>query len=289
VATNYLFNATSSFADAASWPDSGFNLGIVLPAALAESALGGFNAVGVLPQANNDALPVFQKLMNNGSAYINATTNALTSAGYALSEGVWTAAGQALNLQLAQALATLGTAVDVAGTTLLAAGTYVLSNVTRNLNAVLTLIPTYVQMQADAFIAGANLVNNQLIGIVTTAAGQVGSADYQGAWNTVVDGLTAPSGVLGTLLNTTIGAGVQTGVIANQGQIAANFVPSDRLVVQTAVKGIAGALTLSGTPPTPPPAATRNASSHLVPAPLAARAAAAQPAPAARGRASARR
>ena len=78
VTTNYLFNATSSFADAASWPDSGFSLGIVLPAALAESALGGFNAVGVLPQANNDALPVFQKLMNNGSAYINATTNALT-------------------------------------------------------------------------------------------------------------------------------------------------------------------------------------------------------------------
>ena len=291
VANNYLFNATSSFADAASWPDSGFSLGAVLPAALAESSLGGFNAVGLLPQINNDALPVLQKLMNNGSAYVNVTTDALASAGYALSEGALTAAGQALSLQLAQAVATLGAAVNSASTTLLAAGTYVLTNVSRNLNAALSLIPSYVQMQASAFIAGANLVNSQIIGIVTTAAGQIGSGDYWGARNTVVDGLTAPSGVLGTLLNTTIGAGVQTGVIANQGEIAANFVPSDRLVIQAAVKGIAGALTLSGTPPTPPPAAGRNVASHPVPAPTAARTAVAQSAPvaAARGRASASR
>jgi hypothetical protein len=45
VATNYLFNATSNFADAASWPDSGFSLGTLLPAALTQDALGGFNAV----------------------------------------------------------------------------------------------------------------------------------------------------------------------------------------------------------------------------------------------------
>lgn len=289
VATNYLFNATSSVADAASWPDSGFTLGTVLPAALADDALGGFNAVGLLPQINNDAFPVFQKLANNGAAYINAATNALTSAGYALTEGVWTATGQVLSLQLIQALATLGAAVNTAGTTLLAAGTYVLTNVVRNLGAALPFIPSYVQMQAAAFIAGAALVNNQAIGIVTTAVGQLGSANYEGAWNTVVDGLTAPSGLLGTLLNTTIGAGVQTGVINNEGQIAANFVPSDRLVIQTAVKGIAGALTLSGTPPAPPPAAARRAAARSVPAaarnaaahsaPVAARDAASDPAP----------
>ena len=291
VATNYLFNATSSFADAASWPDSGFSLGNLLPAALAQDALGGFNAVGLLPQINNDAFPVFQKLVNNGAAYINATTNALTSAGYALTEGVWTATGQALSLQLSQALATLGAAVTSAGTTLLAAGTYVLTNVVRNLGAALPFIPGYVQMQAGAFIAGAALVANQAIGIVTTAVGQLGSANYEGAWNTVVDGLTAPSGLLGTLLNTTIGAGVQTGVIADPGQIAANFVPSDRLVIQSAVKGIAGALTLAGIPPAPPPAAARSAASRSVPAaarkvaersaPVAARSAASHSAPAA--------
>ena len=289
VATNYLFNATSNFADAASWPDSGFSLGTLLPAALAADELGGFNAVGLLPQINNDAFPVFQKLTNNGAAYINATTNALTAAGYALTEGVWTATGQALSLQLTQALATLGAAVNTAGTTLLAAGTYVLTNVVRNLSAALPFIPSYVQMQAGAFIAGANLVNSQAIGIVTTAVGQLGSANYQGAWNTVVDGLTAPSGLLGTLLNTTIGAGVQTGAINNLDQLAANFVPSDRLVIETAVKGIAGALTLSGTPPSPPPAAARRAASRSVPAaarnaaahsaPLAARDAASDPAP----------
>ena len=289
VATNYLFNATSNVGDAASWPDSGFSLGTLLPAALTQSALGGFNAVGLVPQINTDALPVLQKLANNGSAYINATTNALTSAGYALCQGVWTATGQVLSLQFAQALATLGTAVNTAGTTLLAAGTYVLTNVVRNFGTALSLIPGYVQLQAGAFIAGAALVANQAVGIVTTAAGQLGSANYQGAWNTVVDGLTAPSGLLGTLLNTTIGAGVQTGVINNPGEIAANFVPSDRLVIQSAVKGIAGALTLSGTPPTPPPAAARNAASH--PVPVAARAAAAHQAPAtaAHGRAAANR
>jgi hypothetical protein len=283
VATNYLFNATSNFADAASWPDSGFSLGTLLPAALATDALGGFNAVGLIPQINNDAFPVFQKLVNNGSAYINATTNALTSAGYALSQGVWTATGQVLSLQFAQALATLGAAVNSAGTTLLAAGSYVLTNVVRNLGAALPFIPGYVQMQAAAFIAGANLVSNQAIGIVKTAAGQLGSANYQGAWNTVVDGLTAPSGLLGTLLNTTIGAGVQTGVINTPSDIAANFVPSDRGVIQAAVKGIAGALTLTGTPPTPPPTAARKAAAH--PAAVAA----AHPAAATRGHAIASR
>jgi hypothetical protein len=293
VATNYLFNATSSVGDAASWPNSGFSLGTLLPGALTENSLGGFNAVGLLPQINNDAFPVFQKLVNNGAAYINATTNAVTSAGYALTEGVWTATGQALNLQLSQALSTLGAAVNTAGTTLLAAGTYVLTNVVRNLGAALPFIPSYVQLQVAAFNAGAALVANQAIGIVTTAVGQLGSANYEGAWNTVVDGLTAPSGLLGTLLNTTIGAGVQTGAIANEGQIAANFVPSDRLVIQTAVKGIAGALTLTGTPPAPPPAAGRKAAAHA--APVAARKAAALSAPvaarkaAAHGRAAASR
>jgi hypothetical protein len=187
----------------------------------------------------------------------------------------------------------LGAAVNTAGTTLLAAGTYVLTNVVRNLGAAIPFIPSYVKVQAAVFIAGAALVTNQAIGIVTTAASQLGSANYEGAWNTVVDGLTAPSGLLGTLLNTTIGAGVQTGVIANRGQIAANFVPSDRLVIQTAVKAIAGALTLSGTPPAPPPAAARRAAAH--PAPAAARKAAALSAPvaarkaAAHGRAAASR
>ena len=291
VATNYLFNATSNFADAASWPDSGFSQGFLLPAALASDALGGFNAVGVIPQINNDAFPVFQKLGNNAAAYINATTNALTSAGYALSQGVWTATGQVLSLQLAQALSTLGAAVSTAGTTLLAAGTYVLTNVVSNLSAALPFIPGYVQMQAAAFLAGANLVTQQAIGIVTTAASQLASANFQGAWNTVVDGFTAPSGILGTLLNTTIGAGVQTGVITNPGEIAANFVPSDRLVIQAAVKGIAGALTLTGTPPSPPPAAARNAASRPAPAAAAAAAknAAAHPAAAKHGRAAASR
>lgn len=289
VATNYLFNATSNFGDAASWPDSGFSLGTLLPAALTTDELGGFNAVGVIPQINNDAFPVLQKLGNNAAAYINATTNALTSAGYALSEGVWTATGQALTLQFAQALATLGAAVNTAGTTLLAAGTYVLTNVVSNLSAALPFIPSYVQTQAAAFIAGANLVSAQAIGIVTTAAGQLGTADYQGAWNTVVDGLTAPSGILGTLLNTTIGAGVQTGVINTPSDIAANFVPSDRLVIQAAVKGIAGALTLTGTPPAPPPAAARTAASNRAPAAARKAAGHSAPAAAAHGRAAASR
>ena len=56
----------------------------------------------------------------------------------------------------------------------------------------------------------------------------------RGAWNAVVEGLLGPSGIPGTLVNLTVGAGV--------GATLADFVPSIRTEVQAGVKAIAGAL-----------------------------------------------
>jgi hypothetical protein len=90
-------------------------------------------------------------------------------------------------------------------------------------------------------LAGAfsTVIQNVITGITN------GNAEE--AWNAAVDGFFGPAGIPGTMLNLTVGAGVQTD--------ATTVVPSVRGVIQAAVHGIADALSQTGSaPPVPPPA-----------------------------------
>ena len=288
LSNNYLLSGSLNPALPASWPFSGFTG--VLPAALLLSPLGydpnvnplgTYTSVGLLPQIIDDALPIISQLGYNGSDYLNVTGDALYLAGLGLSEGVWNAAGAALTLDFAGAIDDLLVGINQAGTALLGAGVYVLSNVVAKAEAVINSLVAGIPTLLGVGLAQVGVVVNKVVQVVTDT---FAAATFEDGWNAAVDGIFGPSGVPGTILNLTIGAGVQTEPITAVGPggytPAEAFIPSTRTVVQGLVKTIAADLA----PPLPvaaAPAAAKSARSAAAVRSAAVAAPAAAEAPAA--------
>jgi len=215
---------------------------------------GGFTSVGLLPQIIDDALPIISQLGYNGSDYLAVTAAALTGAGIGLSEGVWNAAGAALTLDFGGAINDLLDGINTAGSLALGAGVYVLSNVVARAQAVVGLAIASAGYLVEATVAQIGAVVARTVQIVEQT---FAAPTFEAGWNTAIDGIFGPTGVPGLILNLTIGAGQQTALIPpDQGPnvngtapLGTNYIPSTRSVVQSAVKQIAGALTVTATPP----------------------------------------
>ena len=280
LASTYLFSpANPTSADA--WPSAQFGsywgdppvAYPVLPEILSEAALGGYSAVGLIPQIVNDGLPALRQLAINASDYLDTAVNAVATAGIAISQGVWnlpsaviTATQEALGGDVAGALATLRAAIrgpiTTAGTALLAAGTYVLTGVTTRAAAVLAGLTS--ERAYGLAVGGVPLLIRTVVEIATTTVADLAALNIEGAWNTAVAGLLGPSGLQGMGLNITIGAGVQTGPIASgsptQEELSANYIPGTRTAVQTNVKIVASGLAVPNpAPPVAPPVAAPSA------------------------------
>ena len=251
LATSYLFSNASPQV-AANWPYSNFgatfgpvpgNIPGFIPAfVLPTAAAGGYTAVGVVPQIINDGLPIISQLGVNARDYITTTLNAFVQAGLDI-----------LSLQIADA-----------ATVLLQAGTYVLQGVVTRAGAVLNSVVGELPQLATLAVAHAAVLLGTTRSIITSFTTALGNGDVEGAYNAIVDGFLAPSGLPGTLLNLTIGAGLQVAPIPfppNPAVIATSFVPSWRTAIQAGVKLIASDLaTPNPAPPVPPPlAATKSA------------------------------
>jgi len=270
MATNYLFSNANP-ADAAQWPFAQFGTfwGVpptnypVLPAALGNAALGGYSSVGLIPQVIDDALPIISQLGYNGTDYLQVASSSLYGAAFSISEGVWnfpaeviTAVGELLGGDPAAAVQTLiGAVVEpifAAGSFLLAGGSYITSGVIARAGALLATIPEILVGLVTTTVGIPSALIGKTVEIVGDVVGSILAFDIEGAWNGVVNGLLGPEGLPGTILNLTIGAGVQTGPIPGltPEDIAANFAPSIRTAVQSVVKTVAGALA------TPVPAST---------------------------------
>jgi hypothetical protein len=289
-----LFNTSQDVTDRDLWGPTAFQIdptapapnagsAPVFPAALVTDALGGYSSIGLLPQIIDDALPITRQLGINGSDYLNVAVAGLSAAGIALSEGVWNAAGQLLTLDIPGALATLANSISAAGTLALGSGAYVLSGVVTRAQAVVEALIGSLPLVIGSVVAQLNLVVNTTIGVVTDT---FAATTFEDGWNAAIDGIFGATGIPGTILNITIGAGQQTGPIPygpvtavppltpTTESIAANYVPSVRTVVQSAVKGVANALA------TPVPGAVPVAAAPAASA-ASARAAAVEAAPAA--------
>ena len=257
------------------WGPTAFQQGgfPIFPAALETDALGGYSSIGLLPQIIDDALPITRQLGINGSDYLNVAVAGLSGAGIALSEGVWNAAGQLLTLDIPGALATLANSISAAGTLALGSGAYVLSGVVTRAQAVVEYLVGSLPLIIGSVVAQLSLVVNTTIGVVTDT---FAADNFEDGWNAAIDGIFGATGIPGTILNVTIGAGQQTAPITTfpptEADIAAAYVPSVRTVVQSAVKGVANALAT----PVPGPVAAAPAASAA-----SARAAAVEAAPAA--------
>jgi hypothetical protein len=238
---NETLNPTPANPALSPWAFAGFGAGIpVFPTALATPAAGGYTSVGLLPQIIDDALPIISQLGYNGSDYLNVTGDALFGAGIGLSEGIWNAAGAVLTLDFGGAIDDLLTGINTAGTLLLGAGIYVLENVVANAEAVINSLVAGIPTLLGVGLAQAGVVFNKVVQVVTDT---FAAATFEDGWNAAVDGIFGPSGVPGTILNLTIGAGVQTVPITAVGPDgytpADAFIPSTRTVVQGLVKEIA--------------------------------------------------
>ncbi len=246
-----LLNAgPQNAANSAAWGPSAFPFqgGSVITGGLVASGiynggLAGDFGVGLLPQIIDNALPIIRQLGINGSDYLNATVAGLSGAGIALSEGVWNAAGELLTLNIGGALATLVTSIGQAGSLALATGEYVLANVVNRLQAVVGVVVGSLPDLITATLAQVSVVAGSIGRVVTNT---IAATTFEEGWNAAIDGIFGATGVPGTIMNVTIGAGQMIAPVSDPNP----FVPSVRTVVRTAALGISDAL---GT--TLPPAA----------------------------------
>jgi len=251
LASTYLFNGDANPLDASIWAYSGFpgsgageQGGLpVLPAGLQLSEAGGYSSVGLIPQIIDDALPIISQLGYNGSEYLNATATSVALAGVQLGEGITGAIEDLLSLDIAGALESVVTAISQVGSTLLNAGGFVLTGVVNRLAAVLETTVELVPVLLGATLNQLGAVAASVGAVVTNFVDAFSAPNpIEGAWNALVDGLLGPSGIPGTLVNLTIGAGVQTAPITDLADLEANFAPSIRTEIQGGVKVIADAL-----------------------------------------------
>ena len=253
--TNYLFNIDAVPTTPSSWAFSGIEAGTGIwgalgwPAALGTSVLGGYSSVGVIPQIIDDALPIISQLGYNGSDYLQAITTELYAAGYYLSQGIWDAAGELLSLDIASAIETFVGSFIAAGSALITGAGYVLTGVVNRATAVLEAVVELVPVLLGSTLRQIQVVGDSVGNVFNNFFNAFsGPNPIEGAWNAVVEGLLGPSGIPGTLVNLTLGAGVQTGPIEANTEAALvtaieeNFVPSIRTEIQAGVKAIAGAL-----------------------------------------------
>ena len=218
----------------------------------------GFNSVGLLPQVINDHMPVLTQIALNGAASLDSSLNAVTTIGLIASEAVWNLPGafveatqQALSGNIPGAIATLQTAIVgpfvAAAQTAFDAGNYLLDNAIARSTALLSAVPSLVNLVAESSLAQAQVLAASFSTVTQNVITGLTNLNAEETWNAVVDGYLGKNGIPGTVMNLTVGAGVQTG--------AATVVPSIRGEIQLAVKGIATALSKTGSAaPVPPPA-----------------------------------
>ncbi|WP_142389967.1 hypothetical protein [Mycobacterium sp. shizuoka-1] len=218
----------------------------------------GFSSVGLLPQVINDHMPILTQVGLNGAESLESSLNAATTIGLIASEAVWnlpgawvTATQQALSGNIPGAIATLQAAIVgpfvAAGQTALAAGNFLLDNAVARTTALLSAVPTLVNLVVESTVGQAQVLAGSFSAVAQNVITGLTNLNAEETWNAVVDGFLGKNGIPGTVLNLTVGAGVQTGM--------ATVVPSIRGEIQLAVKGIATALSQTGSaPPVPPPA-----------------------------------
>lgn len=209
--------------------------------------------VGLIPQIIADALPIIRQLGVNGSTYLDTTFNAVNTAAQAISEGVWNFPEAVIDAVTTFSLTPIINGIlgpiNTVGTTLLAAGNYVLQGVIARASAVISNVPALINQLVGSVVAQVTAVVNKVISIGEDVFANLTTLNIEGTWNAVVDGLLGPTGLPGTFVNLTLGGGVA------EPSVPGGFAPSVRTVISGAVKGLAAELnTPNPAPPVNPPA-----------------------------------
>ena len=238
--------------------------------------------VGIIPNILSAPLPVLTQVVNNWLGYAGIIVDTGAQVLGNLSNLIWAPVG--LTVAIANAVITgnipaipglISDAIQgaisgitnsiqavVAGVQSIA-GSIVAkaSALVTNLSADLQLLTSVIPAQVAALSTG---VTNNIANITNAIA----TGNIETIWNAAVASLLGPTGIPGTLLNMTLGAGVVgTPSVANP----TGWVPSVRATVQTLGQSVAGALSQGVTSSA---SAVRSAAAKKAAAPAAAVAAA---------------
>ena len=284
---NYVINGNYSVdagGGATNWPAAGIsdyvNAG-VLPYpywSIPEGSgpLPSITNVGLIPNFLTVPFPVGTQVVNNWIGYVNTAYQAgaqLINAGLNL---LWAPVGLGIAVvqdvvsgnfpdipvQIQATLAYAVAQIQGAVQAVVGGATDIAANFVAKASAA-------VQLLAAAIPAALANVPRQLAVIsasattaVTNITAALSTGNVEGAWNAAVAGLLGPTGVPGTIVNLTLGAGVQTGAVTDSTSYYANVVPSVRNEVQTLGQGLSSALASTAVSPA---AAVRPAAAKAAP------------------------
>lgn len=280
---NYLINGNYNLdagGGAANWPAAGISdyTNSVLPYSYfndGSAYLPAITNIGLIPNFITVPFPVGTQVVNNWIGYANT---AYQAAGQVINAGLnllWAPVGLTVaivqdivsgnfadipvqiqnSIQYAVAQAQLAVEAVIGGATVIVQN--VIAKATAAIQVLAAGIPTAlanIPRQLAVIAASATTA----VTAITTA---LSTGDVEGAWNAAVSGLLGPTGVPGTIVNLTLGAGVQTGDVTDGASYLANVVPSVRNEVQTLGQGLSIALSSTAASPAAAvrPAAAANA------------------------------
>ena len=286
---DYLINGNYSLdtdGGATNWPAAGISdsTNNVLPFGYWSDAPGYLPAItniGLIPNFLTVPFPVGIQIANNWIGYTNTAYQAVAQVIDAGLNLLWAPVGLSIAVvedlvsgNIADIPAQIQETVAYAITQIQDVVAAVIGGPLAIATNVVTKATAAVQVLAAAVPAALANVPRQL-GVIaasaTTAITNITTAlstgNVEGAWNAAVAGLLGPTGVPGTVVNLTLGAGVQTGEVSDAATYYANVVPSIRNEVQSLGQGLS--LALASTAPAPT-AAVRSSAARTVRAAAAA-------------------
>jgi hypothetical protein len=115
---------------------------------------------------------------------------------------------------------------------------YIVDNVIENFQLVTSsFLPFLAVGLFDSIVGGVTAIGEGLISTVTTAFAQLTAGNFEGAWNTAVNGLLGRDGTLGQIESMTLGIGLTA--TDEVGEFLA--VPSPRAVITSELQRLGGA------------------------------------------------
>ena len=261
---NYLINGNYSLdtgGGASNWPAAGISdyTNSVLPYAYWNDGSGYLPAItniGLIPNFITVPFPVGTQVVNNWIGYLNT---AYQAAGQVINAGLnvlWAPVGLSVAIiqdivsgnfadipvQIQSSIAYVVSQAQLAVAAVVGGATEIVQNFVAKATAAIQVLAAGIPTALANLPRQLTVIGASATTAITNITTALSTGNVEGAWNAAVAGLLGPTGVPGTIVNLTLGAGVQTGDVTDGPSYFANVVPSVRNEAQTLGQGLSIAL-----------------------------------------------
>lgn len=264
LAVNYLINANFFEAGADNWPAANISdyTNSVLPFAYWNDGSGYLPAItniGLIPNFITVPFPVGTQVVNNWIGYANTVYNSASTVFNAGLDLLWAPVGLGIAIvqdivsgnfadipvQIQNAIQGAVAQVQLAVGAIVGGATAIVQNVVAKATAAIQVLAAAVPAALANLPRQLTVIAASATTAITNITTALSTGNVEGAWNAAVNGLLGPTGVPGTIMNLTLGAGIQTGDVVDGPSYYANVVPSLRNEVQSLGQGLSIALSTS--------------------------------------------